>query len=481
MTEVEAAIVDERSHVGVRLNVVRLVGLAAWASLAIGLGVGGRPEWLIPVPALGAWIAIALGLQLASRRDAVRRQLWLVVPLVDVPMVAIVQTWFLAVSNRPDTVAVFAIAIFASLIFVSQLAFSWRSVALTLAGALIGSAIVLWRAHLPVPNLLSAVFLLGWATAVALFSGSRVQRLVATIVRAKRSRETELAELVATRTRELTERNRELLQALDSVARAQAELVRAERMASVAVLVQGIAHELNNPIGYIAGNVPPLQRYAKFLTDAATALADGRARTPAELAALVHLDGKRDLAYVATDLAAVTEDIAEGARRAKLIVGDLQRLTARSGRALEPVDLVRAVEQTRALFAPRLPSGVTLTVTHEPVPELRARAGELEQVLVNLVDNAIRAVGERGRVAIELSHADDAVVLVVRDDGCGMSAADQARATEPFFTTRTAGEGAGLGLAIAASIVESHGATMSIESASGVGTSVTVRCAVAPQ
>ena len=468
---VAAAIVAERSHIGSRVNLARIAALACWVVLAIVLGLGGRREWLTPLPALAVWLAIALVLWAAR----VRVYLWLVVPLVDVPMVGLVQSWFLEVSTRPQTVAIFTVGIFASLVFVSQLAFSLRSVVLTTIGAVFCTAIVLARAGLPLPNLLSSALLLAWAASVAIFSGSRVGNLVATIARARRTRETELTELVATRTLELSARNVELEQALANVAKAQADLVRAERMASIATLVQGIAHELNNPIGYIAGNVPPLQRYTRFLSAAATTLGDGRARSPEEVRVIAQLDAKHDIAFVAADLATLTDDIAEGARRAKLIVGDLQRLTSGSNRDVELVDLGRMISQTRALFVPRLATGVTLTATIEAVPPVRARAGELEQVLVNLVDNALRAIGAVGVVAITLVREGGELVLAVRDDGHGMPEAVQKRALEPFFTTRTAGEGAGLGLAIAASIVEAHGGTLTIGSVVDQGTTMTVR------
>ena len=310
---------------------------------------------------------------------------------------------------------------------------------------------------------------------MAIFSGSRVNHLVESIARSRRSRETELAELVKTRTQELTERNHQLETALATVAKAQAELVRSERMASIATLVQGIAHELNNPIGYIANNIAPLQKYVRFLSQTATTLGDGTSRSSEEIARLVQFDAKRDLAFVTADLHSLTEDVSEGARRAKLIVGDLQRLTSNAGRSVETVDLERVVQQTIAMFAPRLASGISLTSELEPVPLVQARAGELEQLLVNLVDNALRAVGKAGNVTIGLGRDGDQIVLRVADDGCGMTDEDRVRVFEPFFTTRSAGEGAGLGLAIAASVVQAHDGELSIASKLGEGTTVTAR------
>jgi signal transduction histidine kinase len=250
---------------------------------------------------------------------------------------------------------------------------------------------------------------------------------------------------------------------------AQADLIRSERMASVASLVKGIAHELNNPINYIAGNIAPLQRYCEFLSRVASDLADGRARTPAELEALTRLTERKDLKFVTEDLARLTADIGEGARRARLIISDLQGLTSAAQRGVEQVDLSRVVNQTVSLLSPRLPPGVKLLTEVAPVTPIAARAGQIEQVMINLVDNAVRAVGDHGTVRIALTERGGSALLQVADDGCGMTADVQKQAFEPFFTTRSAGEGSGLGLAIVARIIRDHRGAISLESAPGRG------------
>jgi two-component system NtrC family sensor kinase len=251
--------------------------------------------------------------------------------------------------------------------------------------------------------------------------------------------------------------------------------VRSERMASVAVLVKGIAHELNNPINYIAGNMMPLQRYCEFLTRAATALSDGRPRSSEELYRLTHLTDRKDLAFVVDDLARLAADIGEGARRAHLIISDLQGLTSAAQRGVTRVDLGRAVQQTIALLGPGVRPGVALDAKIVTSPVVTARAGQIEQVLVNLADNALRAVGDRGGACIHVDEMDGHAIVRVTDDGPGMSAEVQRQAFDPFFTTRAAGEGSGLGLAIVASIVRAHHGTVTLTSAPGKGTAVELR------
>jgi len=274
---------------------------------------------------------------------------------------------------------------------------------------------------------------------------------------------------------DLRARSAQLARTLEALQTAQADLVRSERMASVAVLVKGIAHELNNPINYIAGNIAPLRRYCDFLTLAATELADGRARTPTELRRLTHLTENKDLSFVADDLSRLTADIGEGARRAHLIISDLQSLTTAAQRGLEEVNLHRVVRQTISLLDPGVPPGVTLKAELTSVSTLCARAGQLEQVLVNLADNALRAVGDKGTVRIYVGEEEGHAVVKVSDDGPGMTAEVKRQAFEPFFTTRAAGEGSGLGLAIVASIVRAHHGTVTLTSEPGSGTQVELR------
>jgi signal transduction histidine kinase len=271
-----------------------------------------------------------------------------------------------------------------------------------------------------------------------------------------------------------------LARTLDALREAQANLVRSERMASVATLVKGIAHELNNPIHHVAGNLVPLRRYSDFLTRVATELSDGRARGPAELAALTRLSEGKDLDFVTRDLLRVTADIAEASRRAELIVTDLQSLTSAAQRVLERVDLGRVARQTVSLLSARVPPDVRLETEIGAVPLVTARAGQLEQVFINLVDNALHAVGERGTIRIEIASSKTEAIITISDDGLGMTPEVQRRALEPFFTTRAAGEGSGLGLSIVSSIVRAHRGRLELTSGVAVGTRVVLGWPLVP-
>jgi len=293
-------------------------------------------------------------------------------------------------------------------------------------------------------------------------------------VRSLEQQRAALTALVVLRTEDLRVKNDALTGALQSLKEAQEERLRTERLASVAVLVRGIAHELSNPLGVIAGNMIPLKKYASFLSEAATQLAAKFSGPADELERLTRLSPKRDLRYVKEDLDRVAADVADSARRAQLIVGDLQRIDSGGSRPVEQVDVEAAVQGALRIFQRRLPEGAELVASAAPKLALLARAGELEQLVINLVDNALRAIKERGKVEISTVAIPGGVELAVRDDGVGMSEEVRARATQAFYTTRAPGEGTGLGLAVVSAIVGHHAGTIAIESAPGRGTTIRV-------
>jgi signal transduction histidine kinase len=178
------------------------------------------------------------------------------------------------------------------------------------------------------------------------------------------------------------------------------------------------------------------------------------------------------LAKAAQRLSASGRDVEESARRASLVLADLNAISATPLRALEGVDLFRVIERSVRL-TPRS-ADVHVQCDLEPVPAFTARAGELEQVVVNLIQNAFDAVAPAGVVLVTLRVTGKSVLLEVEDDGPGMTPDVLAHATEPFFTTKPRGEGNGLGLAIVSSIVASHEGDLRIVSAPGSGTRVAV-------
>jgi signal transduction histidine kinase len=176
------------------------------------------------------------------------------------------------------------------------------------------------------------------------------------------------------------------------------------------------------------------------------------------------------------ELPALVEEVGEGVRRASAIIDNLQNLIASPQQGHDRVDMKVLAQEALARAGASKGAEVELVAELDDVPAIQAAPSQLEQVVGNLLDNALRAVPARGVVRVKLAReGTQAVRLEVRDDGVGMSEQVRRRATEPFFTTRPVGQGTGLGLAIVQSIVASLKGTLSIESAPGAGTTVTVR------
>jgi two-component system, NtrC family, sensor kinase len=296
---------------------------------------------------------------------------------------------------------------------------------------------------------------------------------------------------------DLAERNEHLRGALTSLGSAHADLqrtierltstemqlVQSEKMRALGQFVAGIAHELNNPLGFVAANLEHLRRAVSSLATMLSAYAAAPLE-PGARDALAAQRGALRVDDLVADLPSVLEDCEEGARRATEIVAAL-RAFARDDRtvAWSRIDLAERFERTLALLRHRLDGGITVVRDYGAIPAVPCSPGQLDQVLLNLVSNAIDAVGARGtiRVATAVQYDPPAaprrgphVAVSVRDDGVGMTPDVRSRVFEPFFTTKPEGQGTGLGLSVSYAIVERHGGTIAVDSAPGQGTAFVV-------
>ena len=301
---------------------------------------------------------------------------------------------------------------------------------------------------------------------------------------------------------DLAERNQNLQRALGSLEHAHAELqgtverlrrteaqlVQSEKMRALGQFVAGIAHELNNPIGFVTGNLEHLRRATDALGQMLAAYADAPLTAPvaAELAA--RRRALRVDEWLA-DLPSTLQDCDEGARRAGEIVGALRAFArAEPAGAWNRIDLRERLERTLALLRHRLGNTIVVERDYGDVPPVECIPGQLDQVWLNLLTNAIDAVGERGSIAVQMRVEHDPasaprlgphVVVSVRDDGRGMPAEVCARAFDPFFTTKPEGQGTGLGLSVSYGIVERHGGRIAVVSQPDGGSTFTVHLPLA--
>jgi polar amino acid transport system substrate-binding protein len=280
-----------------------------------------------------------------------------------------------------------------------------------------------------------------------------------------RSLKREVAQRTASLAREVVERKR----AMEELRLNQAQLIQADKMAALGVLVSGVAHEINNPNGYILLNMPFLK---DVYLDSAEML---------EQRYLEHGDfmlGGLRYSAMREELPGMLDEMLEGARRIKRIVEDLKDFARQEDAPrLEPLDL-NAVART----ALRLVDNSIRKATHrvevayaEDLPKVRGNAQRIEQVIVNLVLNACQALPDSGRgIRVSTQHepGKSAVLLAVEDDGVGIPAENLSRLTDPFFTTKRESGGTGLGLSVSAGIVKEHGGSLQFSSRPGAGTTV---------
>ncbi|MBK9070942.1 MAG: HAMP domain-containing protein [Myxococcales bacterium] len=254
----------------------------------------------------------------------------------------------------------------------------------------------------------------------------------------------DLERAVQSRTSDLAGKNRQLADALDKLTSTQDQLVRSEKMASIGQLVAGIAHEINNPVNAIVNTVAPLQ---DVLQDVAQA-APGAAALVEELAAMVRV-------------------IERGAQRTKAIVGALHNYSRTDEESIVSFDLNRSLDDSLELLRHLLRDQITVVRRLGAVGKIQGHAGQINQIFMNLMTNAAQAIAGRDDATLTVtSEADDAQVIVrIADNGPGIPAAILPRIWDPFFTTKDVGEGTGLGLSIVHQLVERHGGTIEVQTA----------------
>lgn len=255
---------------------------------------------------------------------------------------------------------------------------------------------------------------------------------------------------------ELRKAYQALRQAHDDLKRTQSQLLHAEKMVSLGRLVAGVAHELNNPISFVLGNVLSLQRYAGRLDGYLQAVhASPLAEDPALKAQRKELRIDRILA----DLPNLIDGMIEGAERTRDIVDALKRFSAVDRMSAERVHLNEVIERSVRWVVQSAPMRFQVDMDLPADLYCQGSSGQLQQVVMNLIQNACDATASQPDATLRIvgDKHDDQVTLRFIDNGPGIAPANLSRLFEPFFTTKPVGQGTGLGLSISYGIVDRHG------------------------
>jgi signal transduction histidine kinase len=285
-----------------------------------------------------------------------------------------------------------------------------------------------------------------------------------------------LEEKVRVRTEQLRAANEELEAAYRNLQATQAQLVQREKMASVGQLVAGVAHELNNPIGFVASNAATLEDFVGRLRAMLESYRSrGGALPEADRQALGEEWQARKVDYALRYLDSMIQGIREGAERTRKIVRDLRVFARGDDDVRQPVDLHEELESSLTLLGHLLKDRVAVERKYGELPAVPCVRSQIDQVLLNILANAAQAIAGPGTITVETRREEGWAVAAIRDTGPGIAPDVIGRVFDPFFTTKPVGEGTGLGLSISYEIVKKHGGEIGVESRAGQGATFTVR------
>ena len=269
----------------------------------------------------------------------------------------------------------------------------------------------------------------------------------------------QLEVLVAARTRELAD--------------AQGQLLQSEKMASIGQLAAGVAHEINNPVGFVTSNLGTLKEYVGTLLELAEACRAGQA----DEAAFRRLE----FDYIRDDVVALLRESQEGLDRVKKIVANLKSFSHVGESEWLEADLNAGVESALSVAWHELKYKTEVVREYGTLPPVPCIAAQINQVVLNLLVNAAQAIETQGRITVRTGCDDAWAWIEVADTGRGMPPDVQKRIFDPFFTTKPVGQGTGLGLSISYDIVRKHGGRIDVHSVPGEGSTFRIWLPLAGQ
>ncbi|HJV24166.1 MAG TPA: ATP-binding protein [Aromatoleum sp.] len=288
----------------------------------------------------------------------------------------------------------------------------------------------------------------------------------------------ELEERVEERTRELTEANARLQQSNEELVRTHQQLLQSEKMASIGQLAAGVAHEINNPIGFVTSNLGTLDEYLRDLLRVLDTYERHEPLVRGDHRAAQEIDKVRreiDIDYVRQDVVPLLDESKEGLARVRKIVQDLKEFSHVGSGNWQLADLHKGIETTLNIVWNEIKYKATVIKEFGDLPEVQCLPSEMNQVFMNMLVNAAQAIPEKGTITIRTEAMDGTVMIEFADTGKGITPEHLPRLFEPFFTTKPVGQGTGLGLSLSYGIVRKHRGIIEVESVPGQGALFRIR------
>lgn len=256
---------------------------------------------------------------------------------------------------------------------------------------------------------------------------------------------------------------------------AQSQLMQSERMASIGQLAAGVAHEINNPVGFVNSNLGSLQRYVDDMLRLLAAYEQTESAMPeAAMQDIRRLKKEVDVDFMREDLTALLAESQDGLRRVTRIVQDLKDFSHVDEAERQWSDLEAGLESTLRVVWNELKYKAEVVKEYGGIPKIECYPFQLNQVFMNLLVNAAHALEDKGTITVRTGQDDNNVWVQVQDTGKGIKPENVARIFDPFFTTKPVGKGTGLGLSLAYGIVKKHSGRIDVKSEVGQGTTFTV-------
>lgn len=284
----------------------------------------------------------------------------------------------------------------------------------------------------------------------------------------------------------LRQKAEDLEQTLQELKRTQTQMIHSEKMSSLGQLVAGVAHEINNPVNFIYGNINPLDEYIQNLLQLIELYQKYNCGNHQEIQEFIH---EIDFVYIKEDLPNIINSLKVGTQRIRQIVLSLRTFSRMDEAEFKIVNLHKGIDSTLMILKHRLQK-IEVITDYQELPLLECYAGEINQVFMNIIVNAIDAIEERnnqltlteiqanpGKIQIQTRVVNNEwIEIIIIDNGVGMSEEVQKQIMNPFFTTKPVGKGTGIGMSISYQIItERHGGKLKCFSKLGEGTQFSIQ------